>query len=118
GVPLGTRDPSFNASTKSPGVGGGLDGVPDLFFVQTTSPDRQVGQQFNGRLDFQATQNDLLAYSIYHVPYNKTNFNGPFRAANLFHHNQTNYTQTFLWNHVFSASLLNELRADAAGWKW
>jgi hypothetical protein len=118
GVPLGTTDPSFNASTHSPGVGNGLDGVPDIYFVQTSSPDRQVAQQFNGRLDFQATQKDLLAYSIYHVPLTHEFFNGPFRASNFFHHNQTNYTQTFLWNHIFSASLLNEIRADAAGWKW
>src|SRR5438270_1511474 len=109
GVPIGTH---------SPFLGGGFDNVADVVFLQTTSPNQQTSQQFNGRLDFQITQNDLVAYSIYHVPTATTSFNGPFRAANLFHHDQTNYAQTALWNHIFSGTLLNELRADAAGWKW
>ena len=34
---LGTSDPTY-VSNGSPGIGGGLDGLPDIFFVQTSNP--------------------------------------------------------------------------------
>ncbi len=131
GFAPGQIDPSFKPRGSpgfpngSPGLGGdgtgnpsNLDGIADLFFVATVSPFQQVSQQFNGRLDFQVTPNDLVAYSIYHVPQETTSFNGPSRASNIFHHNQVNYAQTGFWNHIFSPTLLNEARIDGAGWRW
>ncbi len=117
GTALGTHDSSFQ-NRNNPGVGGGLDGVPDIFFVNTVNPTTQVAQQFDGRLDLQATANDSVSYSIFWVPQNNTNYNGPVRASNLFHHNQINYAETALWNHIFSPSVLNELRVNGAGWRW
>ena len=116
-APLGTLDPSY-VSPNNPGVGSGLDGVPDMFLVNTVNPTTNKEQQFNARVDFQATANDLLAVSMYRVPISNTNFNGPNRPMNFFHHNATNEAETFLWNHTFSATLLNEARVNAAGWRW
>ena len=120
----GAVDPSWQ-SKDSPGLGGNgngspanLDGVADIQFLRATSPDIATQVQYNGRLDFQATAKDLLAFSIYRVPTSNDSFNGAFRDMNLFHHTVVNEAETFLWTRAFSPTLLNEVRANAAGWRW
>jgi outer membrane receptor protein involved in Fe transport len=121
--PLGTKDPSF-ANNLSPGLGGdgtgspaNLDTVADIVNLNTIGPSTNINQQYNGRLDFNATSNDLIAFNIYKVPVTNTSFNGD-RPANLFHHNAMNEAETALWDHTFSPTIINELRVNAAGWRW
>jgi hypothetical protein len=121
--PLGTPDPSF-VNNLTPGLGGdgtgnpsNLDGIADIALVNTIGPNTSTNQQFNGRLDFNATSKDLIGFNIYKVPVDSTSFNGD-RPANLFHHHATNEAETALWDHTFSSTLLNELRVNAAGWRW
>ncbi len=115
--PLGTADPTY-VNNGTPGIGGGLDGVPDVFYVQTANPSSTDPQQYNGRLDYQATSKDLLAFSTYFVPVNTTNYNGPVRAANFWHNNRTNEAATVLWDHTISAAWLNEARFNVTRWLW
>jgi len=115
--PLGTHDPSY-ASVTNPGTGNGLDGVPDIAFVNTTNPSQVTEAQYNGRLDANVTSKDLVTFTIYWVPVDTTNYNGTVRSANLYHHSAINDAFTVLWNHTLSPSLLNEARANAAGWRW
>src|SRR5262249_35149174 len=117
-------DPSWQ-SKDIPGLGGdgsgsaaNLDGVADIQFLRATSPDISIQEQYNGRLDFQATSKDLLAFSIYRVPTSNDSFTGAYRDMNLFHHTVVNEAETFLWTRTFSPTLLNEVRANAAGWRW
>src|SRR5262249_35468444 len=125
-TPLGTHDPTYGnpthnpdgSTTYHPGLGGGLDGTADLFYVSTIGPQNNINEQYNGRLDYQITDKDLVAYDIYYVPVNNTSYNGPQRASNIFYHNALNYSTGLLYNRTFSPSLLNEARADYAGWKW
>ena len=114
---LGTHDPTY-VSVSNPGVGNGLDGVPDIAFINTTNPSQVTEVQYNGRLDANVTNKDLLTFTIYWVPVDTTSYNGPVRAANLYHHSAINDAFTVLWNHTLSPSLLNEARANAAGWRW
>jgi hypothetical protein len=121
--PLGTRDPSF-VNNLNPGMGGdgtgsasNLDGIADIMNVLNEGPREETNEQFNGRLDFNATSKDLIAFSIYRVPVSTLSFN-TFRAANLFHHDATNEAETALWNHTFSPTMLNQIRVNAAGWRW
>jgi Carboxypeptidase regulatory-like domain len=118
GVPLGTQDPSYGGSANSPGIGGGLDGVPDVGYFNTVNPTTIAQNQYNGRLDAQVRGNDHVAFAIYWVPLTTTDYNGPIRSANLWHHTQVNDAFSLIWNHVFSATLLNEARANAAGYRW
>ncbi|MBV9296156.1 MAG: TonB-dependent receptor, partial [Acidobacteriaceae bacterium] len=74
--------------------------------------------QYNGRLDANLTSLDHLAFAIYWVPQDTTTLNGPARGYNLFHHDQINEAYSAVWNHTFSASLLNEFRTNLAGWNW
>ncbi len=114
-VGLGQQDPSY-VSSGIPGTGNGLDGVPDIMYVQSSSPFNAVPQQYNGRMDFQATNKDLIVFSTYYVPSDSTFYNGPARSANLWHSDRINETAALLWNHTFSPNWLNEARFNVTRW--
>jgi hypothetical protein len=116
-LPRGTADPAY-VNNGNFGAGGGLDGIPDVMFVQTANPTTSNPQQYNGRLDFQATNRDLISFSTYYVPVDTTNYNGPVRAANLWHNDRTNEDAALLWNHTISPSWLNEARFNVTRWLW
>ena len=110
--------------TYRPGLGGdgsgngsNLDGIADIVNLNTIGPNDQTNQQFNGRADWDVTSKDRISFNIYRVPVSSTSFNGD-RPANLFHHTATNEAETALWDRTFSPTLLNELRVNAAGWRW
>src|SRR3984893_8235228 len=113
---LGTPDPTFGSALTPFGVGGGLDGIPDIAFVQTTNPSQYTATQYNGRLDFQATHNDLFTFSVYWVPTSSTAFNGNARAANLFHSDRINQSAARLWQRTFAPTLINEARFNVSRW--
>jgi hypothetical protein len=115
---LGHQDLTYGGSPGTPGVGGGLDGVPDLALYNVVDPTTISQAQYNGRLDMLPDQNDHVTFAIYWVPVNKTDYQGPNRAANLWHHNQINDAFSLIWNHTFSPTLLNQARANAAGWRF
>jgi Carboxypeptidase regulatory-like domain len=114
----GTQDLTYGGSSNNPGVGGGLDGVPDLAFFNTVNPTTTSQAQYNGRVDANITSKDRLTFTIYWVPVTTTDYNGPVRSANLWHHSQVNDAFSLIWNHTFSPTLLNQARANAAGWRW
>lgn len=116
--PLGAQDTTWSGPSN-PGVGGGLTpGVADVAEYVTSTPASETDQQFNGRVDADVTNRDRLTFAIYWVPVDKTSYNGPARGYNLWHHSQINDAFSGIWNHTFSPNLLNELRANAAGWRW
>ncbi|HEY4766901.1 MAG TPA: TonB-dependent receptor [Candidatus Sulfotelmatobacter sp.] len=114
---LGTQDLGWT-STSNPGVGGGLDGIADIANYVTTSNTTYSKEQYNGRADANLNSTNRIAFAIYWVPQSTTSLNGPARDYNLFHHQQVNNAYSALWNHTFSPSFLNELRVNAAGWRW
>jgi Carboxypeptidase regulatory-like domain len=116
-TPLGTADPTY-VSNLNPGVGNGLDGIPDLEFVNTVQPTTNTENQYHGRLDWNLTSKDLLAFSIYDVPVSSTFYNGAVRPMNFYNHDAINQAMTAIWDHTFSPTLLNEARVNAAGWRW
>ncbi|MBV8674624.1 MAG: TonB-dependent receptor, partial [Acidobacteriaceae bacterium] len=113
---LGTQDLTW-VSPQNPGVGGGLSNVPDIAQYTISNPTSTNFQQFNGRMDGNIGSKDHAAFVIYWVPSTKTSLNGGL-GYQLFHHEQTNNAFSAIWNHTFSASFLNEARANAAGWRW
>ena len=115
---VGHQDLTYGGNSTSPGVGGGLDGIPDIGFYNTVDPTKISQKQYNGRLDANLTNNDKLAFAIYWVPVSNTSYNGPNRSQNLWHHNQINDAFSVIWDHTFSPTLLNQVRANAAGWRW
>lgn len=115
---LGKQDPTATATAANPGVGNGLDGVADVAFYNTVTPQTSYYRQYNGRLDADASSRDHLAFAIYWVPSGNTFYNGGARSYNLFHHDAINEAMSVIWNHTFSPSFLNEARVNAAGWRY
>jgi hypothetical protein len=113
---LGTKDPSYGTAASPFGIGNGLDGIPDIFNVNTVNPTKQTSTQYNGRADFQATSKDLVAFSVYWVPSDNTSYNGPARPINLYHSQPLNYSGALLWTRTFSPTVLNEARFNVSRW--
>ncbi|HKV78008.1 MAG TPA: TonB-dependent receptor [Candidatus Sulfotelmatobacter sp.] len=114
---LGSQDPSWQ-SPSNPGIGNGFDGVADIANFTTTSTSNFSKAQYNGRIDADVTPNDRITFAIYYVPQSSSFLNGPARPYNFFHHSQINEAFSAIWNHIFSPTLLNEFRVNAAGWRW
>jgi hypothetical protein len=115
---LGNQDVTYGGKPNVPGVGGGLDGIPDLAYFTTVNPQNISQTQYNGRLDADVGAKDHVTFALYWVPLNQTYYDGPVRSANLWHHTQVNNAFSLMWNHIFSPTLLNQARVNAAGWRW
>jgi len=113
---LGKQDTTWQSSAN-PGVGSGLTNVADIANYNTINPTKFSAAQYNGRLDANVTEKDRIGFTVYWVPLSKDNFNGN-RAYDIFHHSQTNNALSAIWNHTISSSFLNEVRVNAAGWRW
>jgi len=121
----GTPDPAYLSNT-SPGTGGdGLGGANNLdpttadivFLTGLPEPVDSNHVQYNGRVDFNVTSKDLVAFNMYYVPNSSKGINGNGdRLMNLFNSGNTNRAATLLWSHTFGPSLINEARVNAAGW--
>jgi Carboxypeptidase regulatory-like domain len=116
--PLGTHDLGWQ-SASTPGVGGGLDpNTADIANYAIVNPTNIVDEQYSGRLDANVGAKDRLSSTIYWVPVTQTHLNGAAREYNLWHHSAVNDAFSGIWNHTFSPNVLNEARANAAGWRW
>ena len=125
-LPIGTFDPGFQSSA-SPGTGGDGSGgannldptTADIAFMENlVSPSDSTHRQYNFRIDFNATSKDLLTFSMYYVPNTSLGINGNGnREMNMFHSQYKNRAATFLWDHTFGSTLVNEARINAAGWE-
>jgi hypothetical protein len=116
-TPLGTQDPGWTSATN-PGLGGGLAGVADIANFVTSSKNASSKAQYNGRLDADLTERDRLTFTSYWVPQSSNFLNGPARAYNLFNHSQLNQAFAVIWNRTLSPTFVNEVRVNAAGWRW
>ena len=113
---LGTQDLTY-VSPSSPGLGSGLSNVPDIAQYSISNPTSSDFKQYNGRLDADVTSKDHASFAIYWVPATTTTHNGGL-GYQLFNHSQINDAFSVIWNHTFSPTLLNEARANAAGWRY
>ncbi|MGH9338987.1 MAG: TonB-dependent receptor domain-containing protein [Acidobacteriota bacterium] len=100
-------------------LGGGLDGIPDIQRAEIATFNNTVAQQFNARVDYQLTEKDLVAFSMYFVPNTRESNNawandgrpyGDFTSA------RRNTVGTLLWTRTLSPTLLNEARFNVTRW--
>lgn len=109
---------SFNA-TAANGMnaseiqdGSGLDGIPDIEYVQLDSSQTSTAIQVNGRVDYYLTPKDQFAASAYVTKLNRLTPSDTARPNQTLPFDPTNEAITFIYIHTFGASLLNELRAN------
>jgi hypothetical protein len=103
------------------GVGGGLDGIPDVQQVQLEQFENVTSQQFNTRIDYAVTQADLIAFSTYFVPvdrdFNETSpWGNTTREAGDFTSSRRNMVGTLLWTRTISPTMINEARFNVTRW--
>lgn len=105
--------------TVASGTGGGLDNIPDVRFASLIIPDNSTAQQFNPRIDYQVTKNDLVAFSMYFVPNTRT-FNDSWanrgRPGLDFTSSRRNTVGTLLWTRTLSSTMVNEARFNVTRW--
>ncbi len=100
--------------------GGGLDGIPDVQHLDYEGkPDITNATQYNGRMDFQATNKDLIAFSIYRSPLLKTFLPGGWvdgRQYDTFNSDTQHNAATVLWTRTISSTMINEARMNVTHW--
>ncbi len=87
-------------------------------FVQTTIPNNVTDAQYNGRVDYDPTSKDQIAFSIYWVPVTTFSYNGPARSSNAWHHQSIADAISGIYTHTFTPTILNEARFGVSGWNW
>ena len=112
GLDIGSLQGQAGTYTNPNTVGGGLDGIPDIQFDQIAVPSRVSGNQYNGRVDYNVSTNNIVAVSmyfthLYNLGADATNGARPMADINF---TPLNSAATATFTHVFSPTLLNEAR--------
>lgn len=112
GSPSGARGQYVPFAIADNG-GGGLDGIPDVEYVQLRIPSSAHGRQYNGRLDYNLSTKDQLTGTFYLTKlYNNTAGASNSRANADIPFNPQDIATTFIYIHTFSPTILNEFRAN------
>ena len=111
-APTGAGAPYLSNAARD--NGGGLDGIPDLRFIQYYNPQHIVGNQYNARVDYNLTPNDLIAASAYVTKLNQVQGDDSVaaRPSGDVWFKPLSQAVTALYIHNFSANLVNELRSN------
>lgn len=98
--------------------GGGLDGVADLQYAQLINPFKFRGNQFNTRLDYQATEKDKITFSSFIVPFNQTatDTRAQSRPQADINSKRLSFALGFIYNRTISATMTNEARFNVTRW--
>src|SRR5437660_179623 len=112
----GTYIQFFN--TGGAPVGGGLDGIADFQKVLLANPTSFRGNQFNTRIDFDATSKDHITASTYFVPNTATSADtaGQSRPMGDITSKRLSYALGFIYQRTISATMLNEARFNVTRW--
>jgi hypothetical protein len=95
-------------------AGGGLDGVADVENAQLVIPNQSRGNQYNGRIDWQASPRDLVAGSVFFTKLDNLGSSGTTPAApqSFLPFKPLNSAATLIYIHTFSPFWINELRGN------
>jgi hypothetical protein len=116
GVDIGS--PTGGLGTYAPGVaGGGLDGIPDLQYVQLIQPNTARPNQYNGRVDYHWGQQLFSASGFLTKSYLVTP-DGYSRPADDVRYKPTNEALMLSWVSTISPTLLNEARFNVTRWAY
>ncbi len=107
-------NPNGSATQVPFSTGSGFDGVPDLEYVQYYLPGSQIGNQYNGRVDYNLTSKDLIFASGYFTHLNAANADtgsaGAPDADVAFKPASTAITAGYI--RTINATTINELRGN------
>ncbi|HEX7772016.1 MAG TPA: TonB-dependent receptor, partial [Pyrinomonadaceae bacterium] len=100
------------------GLGGGFDGIPDVAFALLENPRSTDGNQYVTRVDFNATEKDRFAFTLFYTP---ADLFGSDRAAQSrpmadIHSNRLNWNTAFTYIRTFGPTVINEFRFNITKW--
>ncbi|MBV8205195.1 MAG: TonB-dependent receptor, partial [Acidobacteria bacterium] len=101
-------------------AGGGLDGVPDLQYVQLRQQNLTKPNQYNGRLDYNLSSKHQLAWTGMFVRGNSlgpADGSVPAPAFNLAY-TPNNSASMLAWIWTLSPSMLNDARVNFTRWAY
>jgi hypothetical protein len=120
GLNLGSPGPGTSGTPYYPippavgSNGNGFTTTPDIEFVQYYLPSSQIGNQFNGRIDYNLTSNDLFFVSMYFTHLNSVAADGASAGAPdadiAFKPSNTAITAGYI--KTINATTINELRGN------
>ena len=119
GVDLG-QNTGTPGTIVSSSTGGGFDGSPDVAFIDYQAfVDNTKATQHNGRVDYNVTQNDRVAFSFFYVPLSNSFLPGGWvdgRQYDIFKHDSKNETAALLWTRTLNPTTVNEARMNVTRW--
>ncbi|MCU1307210.1 MAG: Cna domain protein [Acidobacteriaceae bacterium] len=114
GLDLGSPTGSLNnyVSLGNP-TGGGFDGIPDIQFARLGLPSESHGNQFNGRVDYNAGKNQF-AVSTYITRLDSLSADRGARSRPMadIAFKPLNTAATATWLRTLSSTMLNEARVN------
>ena len=114
GLDIGSLQGAAGSYTNTNGTGSGLDGTPDIEFAAVSVPSRVRGNQYNGRVDYNVTNNDVVSASVYFTPLYQVSSDASTGSEPLTDINfaPLNSAATAAYIHTFSPTLVNEVRGN------
>ena len=99
--------------------GGGLDGRADLQYVQARTFGNQTASQYDGRVDWQASQRDRIFFSEFYIPFTNNFPNSANLRQNVFwNSDRLSLMGALVWTHTLSNTMVNEARFNVLRWKF
>lgn len=118
GSPAGATGVYVDPAFGPPGIGGGFDGIPDLVFALLENPTSFRGDQYNTRVDFNATSKDTLTFSTFITPTDNLGANTSSRSRPMadIRSKRLNWAATGIYNRSISTTTFNEFRVSYNSW--
>jgi len=119
GLDIGSPGGTYGQYLQSTNpTGGGFDGIPDLQFAQLENPTSFRGHQFFGRVDYNLSANDRLAFSSYFTPVTAltSDRGAQSRPQADIDSKRFSYALGFIYGRNISSTMLNEARFNITRW--
>lgn len=120
GLDLGSLSGANGTYLPGDSIGNGFDGIADIVYGEFANPQQLGGDQYNFRLDFNATSKDQIAFTTYITPRNDSLLSDSAargRPGSDLQNKPLNTAYTGIWTRTISATLLNEFRANLTQFK-
>jgi hypothetical protein len=100
------------------GLGGGFDGIPDVQFALLENPRSTKGNQYVTRIDFNATQTDRFAFTLFYTPAELFGADtaAQSRPMSDIRSDRLNWNTAFTYIRTFGATVINEARFNITKW--
>ena len=100
------------------GLGGGFDGIPDVQYALLENPRSTTGNQYVTRIDYNATEKDRFAFTLFYTP---AELFGSDRAAQArpmadIASDRLNWNTAFSYIRTFGPTVVNEARFNITKW--